>query len=145
MNNTNFETYYTNSGETLYSISHATGIPYTTLSELKNNKLDINRCAYNTVVRLAAYWGCLPGELVNPTQLMKNVSGKYRGVSYRWTATENDSELHILDEDKDVILQKSSDLTQPRFYKAYNAIAMCLIDIYLEQKESEEMLCRSTF
>lgn len=144
MNNVNFSQYCSKSGETIYAISHATGIPYTTLSELKNNKLNINQCAFDTIARLAAFFNCTPESLVNPTQLMKNISGKYRGIAYRWIVTDDRSELHILDDGLDLVLQKSQKLTQPRFYHAYSATALCLIDIYLEQKEVRKALCRIT-
>ena len=45
-----------NSKKTIYQISKETGINYTTISELYNEKTNINKCASYTVFRLALYF-----------------------------------------------------------------------------------------
>lgn len=143
MINNNFIHFYQKSKKSLYAISRDTGIPYTTVNRLAHGTLNINQCAYDAVARLAAYFGCHPEDLVNPTQLMRNVSGKYEGMAYDWVVRDDVAELHVNDGGKDIILESSLSLTQPRFYAGYIAMTKCLIDIYKEQKRADEMLCEN--
>ena len=49
----------------VYALSKGSGIPYTTLNELVNNKKDIEECSFKTVSRLAAYLGITVERLYN--------------------------------------------------------------------------------
>lgn len=144
INNNNFNNMLAAKGATAYSVSKETGIPYTTLSELKNNKLDINKCSYETLARLASFFQCRPENLVNPVQILRNISGKYRKYPYHWVINGETAELHMNDHGNDILLGKEKGLTQARFAREYREIPEVWIDIYLQQKEAEELLCRHT-
>lgn len=70
------------SGKTIYQIAKETGISYTTLSELKTGKSDINRVSAGTVAALAGYFGCSVYDLLHKTDLLSGTDGIYRGVRY---------------------------------------------------------------
>lgn len=125
----------------IYSISKQTGIPYTSLSELLNGKIDINKCAAGMVFRLSLYFNCTIEDLLNQESLISNSSGTYRKIKYKWIMGQNPSyiELHIWDRGYEYILDKGI-YAQPRFYRVYNKLTEAIIDIYLEQKKAESMI-----
>lgn len=126
-------------GKSLYRISKDTGIPYTTINELANGKLDIDRCSLSTVYRLACEFSCRIEEIMNPIQLVDGMSGRYRKIRYHWISNGDISELHIEDDGTDKVIDKG-DYSQERFACAYKSLTECLIDIYLSDKETEAML-----
>ena len=127
----------------MYAISRETGIPYTTINELANGKNDINRCPYETVARLAAYFRCDTSQLANPIQYVANIHGTYRKIPYQWRIEDGVAELHIQDDQDDVVLLRDSQMTQARFSREYFATTLCYIDIYLRNKEVNHLLCQS--
>ena len=64
--NDNFNQIVLASGKSLYEISFGTGIPYTTISQLHNNKRDINKVAAETIVKLALYFNKEVNDILNP-------------------------------------------------------------------------------
>jgi len=131
-------------GKSLYMISRETGIPYTTINELVNGKNDINRCPYETVARLAAYFRCDTTEIANPIQFTRNMHGTYRKIPFEWVVEGNTAVLHVKDGQKDIVLLRDSKMTQARFSREYYATAHCYIDIYLHNLEVQQLLCPST-
>ena len=113
------------------------------LEELAKGKNDINRCPYETVARLAAYFRCDPSDLANPIQYVANIHGVYRKVPYHWIIKEDVAELHIRDNQSDIVLLRDSKMTQARFSKEYYATTLCYIDIHLRDKEVKRLLCQS--
>ena len=105
--------------KSLYQISHETGIPYTILNELKNEKKDINNIASETVYKLCLYFGCQMEDIMNPF--------------------DDGIELHIYDNDADITLTRVNPVI-PRFYNEYHNIAEMLIEKYIKQKHIEEEL-----
>ncbi|MGN0362570.1 MAG: helix-turn-helix domain-containing protein [Bilifractor sp.] len=139
MQNENFLKVFQKSGLSAYALSRQTGTPYTTIHRLCAGTLNINDCQYDTVIRIAACLGVPPEEIVNRTQLMRNVSGKYRGIPYIWKMIDGNLSLVIQEAGQDVIIDQDNDMTQPRFYGVYHKMAECLIDIYQTQKEAEKL------
>jgi hypothetical protein len=141
MENSAFVEKLNRDGASMYRVSRETGIPYTTIQELVSGKNDINRCPYETVARLSAYFRCSPSELANPVQYVANIHGTYRKIPYRWIIRDGTAELHIRDGQSDVVLMYSAELTQARFSREYFATTLCLIDRFLRDKEVQELLC----
>ena len=52
-------------GKSIYKISQESGIPYTTLNELINDKKNINNKAAETVYKLSLYLNCNIDEILN--------------------------------------------------------------------------------
>lgn len=143
--NRNFLCHVEACGKTVYQISKETGIPYTTISELANGKIDINKCAADTVFRLTLYFRCSMEEILNRVSLLANVSGIYRGIKYQWKPGRNHSvELHIRDQGEEKILDKGG-YSQTRFYEVYGDMTELVIDRYIEEKEAEELLNEPVF
>lgn len=125
---------------TAYQISKRTGIPYTTISELINEKLDVNKCAAETVLRLALFLDSRVEDIMNPHPLISNSAGTYRNVKYKWKAYGDDAvALHITEDEQDKIIDVGK-FNQPRFYKAFRDMTETIIDVYLEEREVEAML-----
>ena len=143
MKNAAFNQKLKKDGKSIYAISRMTGIPYTTISELANNKNNINKCSYETVNKLAAYFRCNASEITNPIQYIENVHGTYRKIPYKWIMNNGVEELHISDNKKDIVLLCDDKMTQARFSREYFATTLCYIDIYLKKKEAHALLCHS--
>lgn len=143
--NGNFLRYVDACGKTAYQISKETGIPYTTISELTNGKININKCAADTVFRLSLYFRCPMDGILNRVSLLTNVSGAYRGIKYQWKpGRDHSAELHIWDCGEDSILDKG-EYSQARFYEVYSDMTELIIDRYIEEKEAKELLNEPVF
>lgn len=125
----------------IYFIHQQTGISYTTLSEIFNAKININKCAAETVFKLSLYFDCPIEDILNPISLIANASGKYRGIRYKWLPGENNTvDLQVNDSGKDKIIDQGRKYIHPSFYHAYCNAAEPMIDIYLKNKKVEGML-----
>ncbi len=128
------------SQKSLYKISHETGIPYTVLNELQNDKKNINNIAAETVFKLCLYFKCDISELLNPFSVLKNSQGIYRGIKYKWLQYDIGIELHIWDNNEDVILTRIIP-SIPRWYDLYSHDVLEMnIDKYLEEKTIKGLL-----
>lgn len=134
-------TYFKKSEQTIYYTSKRTGIPYTTLSELLNQKIDINKCAAGMVYRLSLYFHCNIENLLNADPLIINTSGTYRQIKYKWVAAQTPGyvQLKIQDHGNELIIDQGR-YTQSRFYDMYQGLTEALIDAYIQQKKAEEMI-----
>lgn len=140
--NDKFKKIVKQSGKTLYTISKESGIPYSTLNELMNEKGHINKCSAETVFKLSLFFKCTLEELLDPMALMANVSGKYHNIKYKWIAGKDTMELHIWDNGIEKIIDNTSSCNQVRFYHSYISMTKAIIDVYLENSEAERMLLK---
>ena len=138
--NDNYKKCVLKTGKSLYKIAHETGIPYTTLNELHNGKKNINNVAAETVYKLCLYFNCNMNELLNPFPLLKNSQGTYMGIKYKWEPYLEGIELHIFDEEDDIVLTQISPAI-PRWYECYtHEILEMLIEMYIKKKKAKEKL-----
>lgn len=137
--NEKFKTLVKNTNKSLRKISLETGIPYTVLNELNNDKKNINHITCETVFKLSLYFDCNIDELLNAASLIKNSQGQYMGIGYKWIAADSGAQLHIYDENDDIILTTISQVV-PRFYSHYKTVAEMLIEKYVRQKQIEQAL-----
>ena len=139
--NKNFTIYFQQKAESLYLMSKQTGIPYTSLSELLNGKININKCAASLVYRLSLFFNCSVEDLLNEESLITNISGTYRKIKYKWVdgTAPGHVQLHVWDHGNEVILDEGL-YSQSRFYHIYRQLTEAVIDAYLQQKEAEEMM-----
>ena len=128
-------------GKSLYQISHETGISYTVLSELKNDKKSINNISSETTYKLCLYFQCNMEDLLNPFPLLQNSQGTYMGIKYKWTNFRNSGlSLHIYDADNDIVLTEI-ELAIPRWYEYYlHGITEMLIENYIRKRKIMEEL-----
>ena len=138
--NENFIDLMKNTDKSVYQISRETGIPYTTLSELINEKVDINKCAAGMVHKLTLYLKCSLEDILNREPLITNKSGTYRKIKYKWVPTENGTViLNIKDGQTKKIIDESK-CDQARFYQTFDNITELVIDYYIAQKEVDANL-----
>ena len=76
-------------GKSIYKISQESGIPYTTLNELINDKKNINNKAAETVYKLSLYLNCNIDEILNNIAFLENGKGTYLGYRYYWKVTNS--------------------------------------------------------
>ncbi len=139
--NDKFKSKMKEKGKTAYAVSKETGIPYTTMNELMNDKININRCSAETVYLLSLYFKCSIGDLMNPVPLIKNVSGKYQGVKYKWKYSPiHNMELHITEDGKDIVIDRGSLFEHEKFYYETTRMTEVIIDCYLQEKEARKLL-----
>ncbi len=91
--NDNFNQIVLASGKSLYEISFGTGIPYTTISQLHNNKRDINKVAAETIVKLALYFNKEVNDILNPISYISGIRGKEGHSRYWWG--KDDSGIYL--------------------------------------------------
>ena len=140
--NDGFKTLVQKTNKSLYRISHESGIPYTTLSELSNEKKDINRIASETVYKLCLYLHCDMSELLNPVPLLANQKGTYRKIPYQWIKTESKVDLQIYTSDGEVTLVELNQVL-PDTYRYSRELIEMVIDTYLAKKKNEELINES--
>ena len=135
------------SEKSLYRISHETGIPYTVLNEIYNEKKNINNITSETVYKLCLYFDCDMESILNPFPLLKNSKGIYRKIPYRWVATDNGEEMELqisVKDEPETIISLSRAL--PDAYKEYNnLVTEVVIDDYLKREKEEEVLNGAIF
>lgn len=139
--NNNFTKHLKKKNLSVYQVSKQTGIPYTTLSEIANGKIDINKCSAITVFKLSLYFECNAEDLLNPEPLIANISGTYKNIKYKWETKENSqlAYLHIWDNNKEKIIDNGK-FHIAKFYLANRIMTEAIIDAYLVEKEAKEML-----
>ena len=121
-------------------MSKDTGIPYTTISELCTGKTDINKCAADTVYKLASYFECDMKDIMNYVDTLDNYSGKYQKQKFKWSKLDDKLCLSIEINGKMEIIELLPPVYSTR-PKAFNkALTELLIDNYLEEKEMEKLL-----
>ena len=74
--NDNFNHMIKETGKSIYKISQESGIPYTTLNELVNEKKNINYTSAETVYKLCLYLKCDMSDILNETILGIIINGK---------------------------------------------------------------------
>ena len=131
--NDNFNNVYLDSGLSMYSLSRRSGVPYTTINEIRNSKIDINLCAAGTVTKIAAALGTDTQSIMNPVRLLDGVRGKYRNVSYFWK-DDAATVLNISTEGIDYTIETGKQYRIPRWREYYDILAEWLIDDWLEKK-----------
>lgn len=107
--NAKFVEQFEKGSKSVYLTSKQTGIPYTTLSELLNGKIDINKCAVGMVYKLSLYFDCSVEDLLNKEPLITNVSGTYRKIKYKWEKSQTPGriQLRIWDQGQEKLLTKA--------------------------------------
>ena len=83
------------SGMSKYALAQAAGVPYTTVSEILNEKIDINRCAAESVSRMAEVLGAKTEDVLNRYRVMEDAGGTYRGIRYRWQYNGECNEFYL--------------------------------------------------
>ena len=120
---------------TSYKLSKTTGIPYTTINELVNRKLNINKCASETVQKIAVVLGINIADILNPIHYVDGVSGKSKGMKYKWLWKEDQGMKFIItDGDKEIEMDAGAQYTNPSCVKDYKNVAELLIKKYNQQK-----------
>lgn len=125
------------SGESVYSISKHTGIPYTTINELKNQKKDINSCSALSVYLLAEHFHVNVGDLLNEAILLDGVSGEYKGIKYTWSS-DGECTLAFKYNNQLIEINTHHKYNIPKRFFAYATIAEWTIQDYLDELEWEE-------
>lgn len=127
-------------GKSIYKISQESGIPYTTLSELINEKKNINNTSSETVYKLSLYLNCDVNEILNNIAFLENGKGTYLGYRYYWKTTNDGIELHILDNNKDLVLLTLKKMCHDLYDCYLKQVPEMMIEDYDDEKREWEAL-----
>ena len=126
------------SGLSKYALAQRSGVPYTTVNEILNARTDINRCASETVFRLASVLRAPPETVINDIHILDGHKGKHRGL--RYTLRFNGEYMDILFRygKEDVVLSTGQKYRIPEGHDDYLTFAEWRIDEYIDKREFEE-------
>ena len=136
--NRSFKTALMNSGMSMYSLAKTTGLPYTTINRLVNDKLDINDCNAGSVYKLSNALGVTMEQLVTQLDFLTGTEGEYLGIKYKWTKDDEDHQLLILidGEQEVVVWQAKRLLIDEKKREGYAGVVRLAIKGYREHKQS---------
>lgn len=137
VNNENFNNALNASGMSMYALSRRSGVPYTTINEICNNKNDINKCAAETVWRIATALSVSACDIMNRIFFLDGIKGKYKGINYTWT-TDDSSKITFCYEGESVTLSTDRIYDIPSRLEYYQVIAGWMIKEYIEKKQWEK-------
>lgn len=126
----------------MYALAKKTGVPYTTVNRLVNNKLNIEDCNSKTVYELSKALGVKMEQLVNQYDYLTGTEGEYLGVKYKWTKDAEDHQLlMVVDEDQEYLAWKAKKLlTDTTEVKAYQTVVRLAVKDHLLHKQSKARL-----
>ena len=123
--NDNFNHMIKETGKSIYKISQESGIPYTTLNELVNEKKNINYTSAETVYKLCLYLKCDMSDILNDVIFLENGQG---------------IELHITDNNKDLTLLTLKTMCTDLYDCYMKQVPEMMIENYDEEKQEWEGL-----
>ena len=135
--NDNFNRVLKESGMSMYALSMNSGVPYTTINEIHNGKVDINQCAAQTVWKLGTILKTDPGEIMNPIMYMDGIRGRYGDIDYVWETDETSKIVFEYQGDK-VTLDMGALYNIPDRIKYYQDFAKWKIKDFIEDIEWHE-------
>lgn len=138
--NSNLKEKVKETGKSIYKISQESGIPYTTLNELMNEKKNINNTSAETVYKLSLYLNCNVNEILNSIAFLENGKGTYLGYRYYWKTTDEGIELHIIDNEKDLILLTLKKMCHDLYDCYLKQVPEMMIENYDDEKREWEAL-----
>lgn len=140
--NSSFKTILKDSGMTMYSLAKKTRLPYTTVNNLVNNRLDINKCSADAVSRMSKVLGVTMEQLVDKYDFLTGTEGEYLGVKYKWTKDDEDHQLLVLvDEECEVVAwQTEKLLTNENRRAGYQSVVRLAVRDHLRHKQSKARL-----
>lgn len=119
-------------------LSKLSDVPYTTISELKHSKIDINRCAAATVFKLAATLGVSEKEILNPIKYVIGASGEYKGMPYLWKVSPTQGVvLEVQREEERITIPTGKNYCIPRWSEFADVIAGFIIEDYFQNEASD--------
>ena len=134
--NESFQKCLRDSGLSMYALAKKSGVPYTTINELKNEKHDINQCASETTLKLSFALGVEWHTLLNPFRFLDGCEGRYKQIRYRWGSDE-ESFITFKQDGEEICLRAGTVFDIPKRRKYYDIIAEWMIEEYLRKKEWE--------
>ena len=138
--NDNFNHMIKETGKSIYKISQESGIPYTTLNELVNEKKNINYTSAETVYKLCLYLKCDMSDILNDVIFLENGKGNYLGYHYQWKKADQGIELHITDTNKDLTLLTLKTMCTDWYDCYMKQVPEMMIENYDEEKREWEGL-----
>lgn len=138
--NANLLYYMEQDGITAYALAQAAGVPYTTISRLKNGTMDINECTAKTVLKIATALGREMPEIMNPFPVMENVHDLYSGTRYYWKQNIENGKMDIhadIDGEK-IIIHTGSNYNLPNRAPYYRTFAEFKIEDIISAKEYDK-------
>lgn len=126
--------------KSVYEMSKESGIPYTTLNELKNKKSSVNKISAEKAYKLCLYLGCSLEELLDDVKLYNGLSGSYNGYKYSWQQSQKQVKVIVTRKgSKEKIEKKFKKIVSKNPYKFAKAYPEVLIDNSIMEREKEKI------
>lgn len=120
-----------------YRLSKDTGMSYTTINELLNDKTSINNVSAEKVYKLCLYFGCDISDILNDFKTYDKLEGKYNGYSYHWEQRKNNIKVYVCEKNDTIMVEKMKSVNTDYPYKFAKGYAEALIDNYRKEKDKE--------
>ena len=141
--NSSFKTILKDSGMTMYSLAKKTGLPYTTVNNLVNNRLDIKKCSADAVSKMSKVLGVTMEQLVDKYDFLTGTEGEYLGVKYKWSKDNEDHQLLLLvDEEREVVAWQGALLKNKCDSHLYKLLPQMYIEGFYADKKRHELFER---
>ena len=137
--NEKFKELYKKQNISMYALAAKTGLPYTTINNLFNDKLDINHVAVEAVYKIAIVLQCEIKDIMNPVQIMNNAKGCYRKIRYQWVCKQGENaEIQLQHNGNKVLINMDNTFNKESSRQYYDYFAEMAIDRYLERLKFEK-------
>jgi len=143
--NNNFINAVKASNKSIYRISKETGIPYTTINELYNEKLSINKVMVETVYKLAIYLEVDIKDILNYVSFLDGYSGTYKNFKFKWNQTTEGIGLFVkIDNKYKLIHTEKLVLMKENINVKKRIITEAILDVFEAKQKAEKELWELT-
>lgn len=123
------------SGMSKYALAKKSGLPYTTVNEVMNRKLDINRCSVETVYKFAVGLNKSVEELINDFPCLDKAEKAYGSIKYKWYFKPEENGIIFKSvEGKTVVIAINAAFSVVEHIDLYEKCAEFALDGYMRQQ-----------
>ena len=132
--NSNFKRYFSSANISMYELAARSGIPYTTINKLVNDKMDINNLSSGCLYKISILLQTKMENLINETIILENASGRSGNVKYKWICDNNQTKISFNYKGEKVIVEMGQGFNDPKARKYYDLFAQMAVEKYTKEK-----------
>ena len=134
--------YLCEKGISIYAASRATGIPYSTLNDLANCKVDLENCKLGMVLSLSSYLDISIEELMDICRIDKKVVSTSYGVDANINVRNKSYTVAFEYDDENIEMELCKVNEDTSYY--IDSIAKWRTEEYIRRRRMEEVEWRTT-
>ena len=132
--NENFKHYFSAANMSMYELAAKSGLPYTTINKLVNDKMDINNLSSGCLYKISILLQTKMEKLLNETIILENASGRSGNVKYRWIFENNQTKIIFNYKGENVIIEMGKGFNDPKAREYYDMFAQMAVEKYMKEK-----------